>query len=294
MAKAATNRTPRNLPATPAPQVVPEAQTQQGVITAAVMAAYDEFVTPTITTATLREDVGKALNAEHGVRAKLAIRLAGLAITGNWGEDNIVDAVKAASEKWAKGRNAVPTTLAQFSVELKRAMHPKAREHVETAFTLARNAFAAERKAADAEIAKDPKAKPDMPLNKMFSRAYQCAIGSKGMLAAHISDMPEAVDPHMLAEARSFDERTDTSKAARRFDKIMAQLKELHDEFPARELATILSYAGKINKKALDAARRRSGGAPAITRSTSRNPAPPPASDAQDAGEAMDSLLPQE
>lgn len=238
----------------------PEAETEASVITKAIMGVFDLYADPAFAS----DDATEAL---AGARERLLLDAAELSIAGDWDAKHFVtgktgDVLDAALEAWSKGKNRLPTTLAQFKVELRRAVHPSARAYVEDAYNDTRDAWDAER--ADAKAAKAAGTKHDAPLMKAFAKRYHMWAGSKGVLQAHIDadkpapkagtpdkrlagDHEDAADPHTIAGAKQAAERHDPKAAARVIAKLCKAIEEIRQEFPVGELDELLLIAESLD-----------------------------------------------
>jgi hypothetical protein len=249
--------------------VIADEDTQTSVITKHVMSAFDKFASGAFATMEANEQHTKAQESERGIRERLMVNLAELSAKDAWKEGAIADACKQAVEKWSDGKNRLPTTLAQFSVECRRAMHPAACEHVKTAFDTSREAWNAERVTVEEArvTAKNDGTKfvkPATPLSDAFGKRYHMVAGSKGMLQAYIDAATkknpvvtanDAATPEALASVHEQTERQDPRKAARTLAKIVSALEAIYAEFPAQDISDMLEYARDIDAKALEEAK---------------------------------------
>jgi hypothetical protein len=219
----------------------PDSETQVGVITKAIMDAF--------TTLKPADDaVVDATTEAAGVRERVMGEMAQLSADEDWSADHITDAAKAAVEQWKGAHNLVSASLAQFAVELRRAMHPSARDYVVDAFADSREQW---------EASGQTEAKP---LQKAFAKRYHMVAGSKGVLQAHIdadkappkpgeadkrlaTGHDDASDPYAIAGAKQAVERVDPKAAARVIAKLVKAVEAIKAEFPVGELDEILLLA---------------------------------------------------
>jgi hypothetical protein len=166
--------------------------------------------------------------------------------------DKISDAATAALAQWKGAHNLVPTSLAQFAVELRRAMHPSARDYVVDALEDSRELW-------------EQSAQTDgHPLRKAFAKRYHMVAGSKGVLQAHIdadkpapkagtpdkriaTDHGDASDPYAIAGAKQAADKVDPKAAARVIAKLVKAIEAIKAEFPVGELDQILLLAEDLD-----------------------------------------------
>lgn len=219
----------------------PDSETQVGVITKAIMDAF--------TTLKPADDAAEdAATEAAGVRERVMGEMALLSAEQEFEADHIGDAATAALVQWKGAHNLVSTSLAQFAVELRRAMHPSARDYVVEAFEDSRELW---NKSSQAE---------GHPLRKAFAKRYHMVAGSKGVLQAHIdadkpapkagtpdkriaTDHGDASDPYAIAGAKQAVERVDPKAAARVIAKLVKAVEAIKAEFPVGELDEILLLA---------------------------------------------------
>jgi hypothetical protein len=225
--------------------LTPDDQTQINVITKAIMDAF--------TTLNPADDAATdAANAATGVRERLMGELALLSAEQEFEADKISDAATAALAQWKGAHNLVPTSLAQFAVELRRAMHPSARDYVVDALEDSRELW-------------EQSAQTDgHPLRKAFAKRYHMVAGSKGVLQAHIdadkpapkagtpdkriaTDHGDASDPYAIAGAKQSAERHDPKAAARVIAKLCKAIEAIRQEFPVGELDELLLIAESLD-----------------------------------------------
>lgn len=219
----------------------PDSETQTSVITKAIIDAFN--------TLKPADDAAQdAATEAAGVREQVMGDMAVLSAAEDWSADHITDAAKAAVEQWKGAHNLVSASLAQFAVELRRAMHPSARDYVVDAF-------------ADSREQWEQSSQTDgHPLRKAFAKRYHMVAGSKGVLQAHIdADMPapkagtpdkriatdhgDASDPYAIAGAKQSAERADPKAAARVIAKLVKAIETLKAEFPVGGLDDMLLIA---------------------------------------------------
>jgi hypothetical protein len=223
----------------------PDDETQVSVITKAIMDAF--------TTLNPADDaVTDATNAATGLRERLMGELALLSAEEEFEADKIADAATAALTQWKGAHNLVPTSLAQFAVELRRAMHPSARDYVIEAIEDSREQWE-QSSQADGH-----------PLRKAFAKRYHMVAGSKGILQAHIdadkpapkagtpdkriaTDHGDASDPYAIAGSKQTAERSDPKAAARVIAKLVKALEAIKLEFPVGEIDQMLLIAERID-----------------------------------------------
>lgn len=223
----------------------PDDETQVSVITKAIMDAF--------TTLNPADDaVTDATNAATGLRERLMGELALLSAEEEFEADKISDAATAALAQWKGAHNLVPTSLAQFTVELRRAMHPSARDYVIEAIADSREQW---EQSSQAE---------GHPLRKAFAKRYHMVAGSKGVLQAHIdadkpapkagtpdkriaTDHGDASDPYAIAGSKQTAERSDPKAAARVIAKLVKAIEAIKAEFPVGELDEILLLAEDLD-----------------------------------------------
>src|SRR6185503_5888572 len=146
----------------------------------------------------------------------------------------------------------VSTSLAQFAVELRRAMHPSARDYVVDAIANSRDQWEQSSKSED------------HPLRKAFAKRYHMVAGSKGILQAHIDvDMPapkagtpdkriatdhgDASDPYAIAGAKQQADKADPKAAARMIAKLVKALQAIETEFPVPAIGQMISFAAALD-----------------------------------------------
>lgn len=190
----------------------------------------------------------------------LLAKLAKLAIAGKFTADQVASARKEAVEAWLKGRNFTPKSLGQFALECEKAMHPKAREHVEDALRISRKAWNAERKAV-AEAKAEGDDAPEETLKRAFTRPYAMATGMIGALVPDAKgvvkyDHTVAMDPHALAEARSVQQAVNANRAARIVAKAAEDLAGILASFPDEFLAEAIDALAEVSKDTLEGAAR--------------------------------------
>lgn len=240
----------------------PEADTEASVITKAIMGMLDAFADPQYAAAEAAE---KAMGARESIilgGAKLSAKLKFDAKHFGTKGGDIVDAAVAA---WRDGKNREPASLDQFKVELRRGIHPSARDYVAKAHADVAKAWKAE------------EGKAETPLRKMFQRQYHMWIGSRGIVQAHIdAEKPapeggkpdkrlatsheEAADIEGLVanqEAAAANPVVDAKAAARKMAKAVEALMEIHAEFPLREIANFLEAVDKMDARDLSRAREK-------------------------------------
>jgi hypothetical protein len=223
----------------------PEAETQVGVITKAIMDAF--------TTLNPADDAATdAANAATGVRERLMGELALLSAEQDFEADKISDAATAALAQWKGAHNLVPTSLAQFAVELRRAMHPSARDYVVDALENSR------------ELWEQSSQTEGHPLRKAFAKRYHMVAGSKGILQAHIdadkdapkagtpdkriaTDHGDASDPYAIAGAKQSADKADPKAAARVIAKLVKAIEAIRQEFPVGGLDELLLIAESLD-----------------------------------------------
>jgi hypothetical protein len=234
-----------NMSAAEIAAVTPKDETQINVITKAVMDAF--------TTLNPADDaVTDATNAATGLRERLLGECAVLSAEQEFEADKISDAATAALAQWKGAHNLVPTSLAQFAVELRRAMHPSARDYVVDALEDSRELW-------------EQSAQTDgHPLRKAFAKRYHMVAGSKGVLQAHIdadkpapkagtpdkriaTDHGDASDPYAIAGAKQAADKVDPKAAARVIAKLVKAIEAIKAEFPVGELDQILLLAEDLD-----------------------------------------------
>jgi hypothetical protein len=234
-----------NMSAAEIAAVTPKDETQINVITKAIMDAF--------TTLNPADDaVTDATNAATGLRERLLGECAVLSAEQEFEADKISDAATAALAQWKGAHNLVPTSLAQFAVELRRAMHPSARDYVVDALEDSRELW-------------EQSAQTDgHPLRKAFAKRYHMVAGSKGVLQAHIdadkpapkagtpdkriaTDHGDASDPYAIAGAKQAADKVDPKAAARVIAKLVKAIEAIKAEFPVGELDQILLLAEDLD-----------------------------------------------
>jgi hypothetical protein len=261
-----TTNSPKILPAN-MPRIVDADKTQVSVFTSAMYGVFDTFATEARKTQAAKDDATKAQDAEHGVRETLLLKLATFsaaqALTVDFVKENLNP--KTLTDAWAKDRkiNHKLTTLTQFCVECRRAMHPQARDHVADAITESLRAWKAEDASVEAQRADNAKAqeiaakksetfKPtpiEQPLHAKFARRYQLVAGNKGMLQSRIDGLAEAGDPVALADKREVIEHTSETLAAKRMASLAKTLAEIYQDFPASQIQTMQALAKALADK---------------------------------------------
>lgn len=211
------------------------------------------------------KDAGEA---QVGVRQTILCELATAAIAGKWSVEHAkagIDAAIAAYEAAANDKDAAKKTvgtLRQFASECMRAVHPKAREHVEQAFEEADALWEAEgerieaakagAKAAGTKYVADP---TETPLRSAFKRKWHMVAGSTGMLANHASDDADkqalAEAPEMLADAVMHDERIDAKRASKAIKRVLDVIEDVAAEFPHNSWDTVLRFLNGLDAKKL-------------------------------------------
>jgi len=223
----------------------PESEEQTRVITKAIMDAFN--------TLKPADDAAEDAAMEAaGVRERIMGEMALLSAEQEFEADHIADAATAALTQWKGAHNLVSTSLAQFAVELRRAMHPSARDYVVEAFEDSRGHW---QESAESE---------GHPLRKAFAKRYHMVAGSKGILQAHIdadkdapkpgtpdkriaTDHGDASDPYAIAGAKQQAERVDPKAAARVIAKLVKAIEAIKAEFPVGELDEILLLAEDLD-----------------------------------------------
>jgi hypothetical protein len=298
-----TNRPNVNMTAAEVQAVTPkpDSETQVGVITKAIMDAF--------TTLKPADDAATdAANEAAGVRERVMGEMAALSAAEDWSADHITDAAKGAVQAWKTltGANIVSASLAQFAVELRRAMHPSARDYVADAIADSREQW------------EHSSQSEDHPLRKAFAKRYHMVAGSKGILQAHIdADMPapkagtpdkriatdhgDASDPYAIAGAKQAAERVDPKAAARVIAKLVKALEALKAEFPVGELDQMLLIAIDLDADAFAKAKTKAAMAAAMAakaqertakaRSVLATPAAPAKGKAKATESALDEAL---
>lgn len=257
--------------------IVPDDKTNIGVISKAIMAAFDTYADA----GNAADDAKKAhTEADANALTKretILCDMAAMSAKHGWLAKYLGDAADLAVTNWCKGKNRTPASLDQLKTELVRVMNPGCRDYVRDAFVTSREAWDAERanaevtraanKAAKALDKNAPQEAVNEPLAKAFAKRYHMVVGSKGMLAAHIdaaSDKPKAVfsheeaaDPHMLAATRQQVIREDPKAAARTLEKLVDAMERIYSEFPADSLKTMVRFAKSLNADTLSAAKAK-------------------------------------
>lgn len=234
-----------NMSAAEVSALTPKDETQIYVITKAIMDAF--------TTLNPADDAATdAANAATGVRERLMGELALLSAEQEFEADKISDAATAALAQWKGAHNLVPTSLAQFAVELRRAMHPSARDYVVDALEDSR------------ELWEQSSQTEGHPLRKAFAKRYHMIAGSKGVLQAHIdadkpapkagtpdkriaTDHGDASDPYAIAGAKQAADKVDPKAAARVIAKLCKAIETIRQEFPVGELDDLLLIAENLD-----------------------------------------------
>jgi hypothetical protein len=206
--------------------------------------------------------------AQVGIRQTILCELAEAAIAGKWLPEHAkagIDAAIAAYAEAANDKDAANKTvgtLKQFASECMRAVHPKAREHVQAAFDEADEMWEAEgerleiakaeAKAAGTKFIADP---AETPLRAAFKRKWHMVAGSTGLLAARASDDADkaalAEAPEMLADAVAHDERIDAKRAAKAIKRVLDVIEDVAEEFPHNSWDTVLRFLNGLNAKKL-------------------------------------------
>jgi hypothetical protein len=264
----------------------PDSETQVSVITKAIMDAF--------TTLNPADDaVTDATNAATGLRERLMGELALLSAEEEFEADKIADAATAALTQWKGAHNLVPTSLAQFAVELRRAMHPSARDYVIEAVADSHTQW---QESADTE---------GHPLRKAFAKRYHMVAGSKGVLQAHIdadkpapkagtpdkriaTDHGDASDPYAIAGSKQTAERSDPKAAARVIAKLVKALEAIRVEFPVGEIDQMLLIAERIDANTFATAKSHAAIKAAKAKAAAR---PTPAPKAKASQPALDDVI---
>jgi hypothetical protein len=251
-------------------QTTPAEDTQTEVIKREMLSVFSAFSLERDKVAEVQNQLRKTEDAERTVRESVMVRLAKLSIKNNWTAAHIEDGVNLALKAFADNHNGqmLPSSLNQFKGELKRAMHPSAREHISEAITTG-NAFwgkevdnAKAVREANKHLPEGTKAvAPKEPLKRAFQRRYHLIAGDKGLLQAHIDGLASAGltdDPVALAGYRVRTTREDPDEAAKVIARLVKQISVIHEEFPAAELEAIIAFVKKSDvAKALTRAKAK-------------------------------------
>jgi len=233
----------------------PDDETQVSVITKAIMDAFN-------TLNPADDAVTDATNAATGLRERLLGECALLSAEQEFEADKISDAATAALAEWKGAHNLVPTSLAQFAVELRRAMHPSARDFVIEAVESSRDFW------------EDSAQTDGHPLRKAFAKRYHMVAGSKGILQAHIdadkpapkagtpdkriaTDHGDASDPYAIAGAKQNADKADPKAAARVIAKLVKAIEAIKLEFPVGKLDDMLLIAVDLDAEVFAKAKSR-------------------------------------
>lgn len=295
--------------------VTPTSETAAAAIASAFKAAFDGIVDASRTLDTAKQGVRDADDAGDSVKERVLVNAAKVSREKGFTADQL-NSVKRADliADWSKGRNYTPGSLSQFATEIARAMHPSARDHVESALTLSRTLWEQERDAA--KVARLAKTEVIEPLKDAYSKRYQMFVGSTGMLAAHVkadavhkkTGLPEhphlthelAADPHALAEANADASQGSEKRAASVVNRALETLNELAKDFPEPNLqAAIKSLANATTERLASARntliREQAPRTPSPVAPPAPKPAPAKAStnapSADQVAEASDALL---
>lgn len=238
-----------NMTAAEIAAVTPKDETQINVITKAIMDAFN--------TLKPADDAAEdAATEAAGVRERVMGEMALLSAEQEFEADKISDAATAALTQWKGAHNLVSTSLAQFAVELRRAMHPSARDYVVDAFEDSRQQW------------EDSAKTEGHPLRKAFAKRYHMVAGSKGVLQAHIdadkpapkagtpdkriaTDHGDANDPYAIAGAKQVADKADPKAAARTIAKLVKALQAIETEFPAPAIGQMISFAAALDATTL-------------------------------------------
>jgi hypothetical protein len=213
-----------------------------------------------------RKDAADVLQSAQkdavGAREKLLVALAGAAAQHNWTGDEITDGVDAAVAAQNDKKN---TSLNTFAAEVRKAMRPAVRGHVQALFDLATKAWDAE-----GELEKgDPK-----PLRKAFARKYHLVVGPL-FDRALASDVPTEISELNEMAARKLREaELDAAKVFGRFKALREQLAAFQRDFPVENLDVVVEY---LNDMTLDEFKK------AVARETATLPEAAPAGEATQA-----------
>lgn len=229
----------------------------------AVTKALDAYAASAYSTMDAKIHHETAIDSERGVRERLMLNLSEVSAKLNCTKDHIDTAVTAAVAAWSEGKNTLPTTLAQFTTECKRAMHPAAREHVKTAYDASREAWSAEvqeqadwRQACkDTPKGEDKPEQPARPLQDAFIKRDFMVAGHNGVLQTYI-DMDEKKNPsariddptdfETLAAQRLGAKQTDPRRAARELAKLADTLQGMFDTYHHDDIKAMLDYANDM------------------------------------------------
>lgn len=291
----------------------PASETAAAAIATAFREAFDGIVDSSRDIDAAKDGVTQATEAGDGVRERVLVRTAKASREAEWTADQI-NSVKRADliADWSKGRNYTPKSIGQFATEVAQAMHPSARDHVESALTLSRTMWEQEREAAAA--ARKAGTTPDETLKNAFKKRYHMVAGSSGILASHIkADMVDkhgkpvhphmtheiAADPHELASVNAGVAQNSAKRAASVVNRTLETLNELAKDFPEPNLQAAIKSLANATTERLASARNMLVREQAPRAPMPTTPAPKPtkapattsAPSADQVAEASDALL---
>lgn len=252
----------------------PEAPKPVDPITTAAKAVMDDIIGKYASSDNKRSlakgDYDKASEAHDGTRTSLILTIVKAAIDGDWAVQYAMQGVDLAIAAYRDGRNSTEDTLNQLRSEIERAIHPKAREHVESDLTRARDMWAEEtawtkqaRDAAKAEGKTFKKENVDTPLHDSFAKSYHAVFQKGGLLDARAqAETPEDevifdnLQDFCLARGKKM--RRDPKRCANLVKQALKSLEIVADEYPegCDEWDVVMEYLKGIDYKRLEAARQ--------------------------------------
>jgi hypothetical protein len=218
-----------------------------------------------------KSDFDKASDAHDGTRVSLILTIVKAAIENEWNEvQYVMQGVDLAIAAYRDERNSTEDTLTQLRSEIERAIHPKAREHVESDLTRAREMWAEE--TAATKVARDEakaagksfkKDDVDTPLHDSFAKSYHAVFQKGGLLDARAgatTPEDEAIFDSLedFCEARGKKLRRDPKRCANLVRQALKSLEIVADEYPegCDEWDVVMEYLKGIDYKRLEAARQ--------------------------------------
>jgi hypothetical protein len=216
-------------------------------------------------------DYEKASEAHDGNRVSLILTIVKAAIKNEWNEvQYVMQGVDLAITAYREGRNSTEDTLTQLRSEIERAIHPKARDHVEHDLERARTMWAEEtaatkvaRDAAKAEGKSFKKDEVETPLHDSFAKSYHAVFQKGGLLDARAqaaTPEDEVIFDNLadFCEARGKKLRRDPKRCANLVRQALKSLQTVAEEYPegCDDWETVIQFLEGIDYKRLEAARQ--------------------------------------
>lgn len=259
--------------AKPTPDAVPVPAPVDPITTAAKAVMDDiigKYAKSDQTKGLAKSDFDKASEAHDGTRTSLILTIVKAAIDGDWAVQYAMQGVDLAIKAYRDERNSTEDTLSQLRSEIERAIHPKAREHVESDLVRAREMWADE--TAATKVARDEakaagksfkKDEVETPLHDSFAKSYHAVFQKGGLLDARAqAETPEEevifdnLQDFCLARGKKM--RRDPKRCANLVKQALKSLEIVADEYPegCDEWDVVMEYLKGIDYKRLEAARQ--------------------------------------